>query len=323
MPNRKPRLPAVEVVSMGKPSKPSPKARRAVHKVCSECGREQPITNFYTNKNFMTQMNRDRWCKSCIKEKCVDEKSFRYYLYQNNRSWKPELWAEAVKTAMQDLNLMVEFTQMTDAEAQQREIDKRAVACACAVMNKPQFYKYVDNESRNFEIDIEQHVEAEKVQERDSKDPYYNVQIYSAKWNGAYTQFEIDTMDDYLEKIVQARGVEDEIALDYAKKFVAQSALVNRLHSVARTCPTKENIAAYKEATATLEVISKAANIAPAYKKADTTVGLGSLGVFIKLMENGQRMGEVPVFPPDQIDGIRKDFRHTVAAVEGAGGLWT
>jgi hypothetical protein len=321
MPRHKQKVPPVQIVSLAKPSTHKPKTRDGVYKVCSVCGREQPVTNFYTNKLFRAHLLHDKWCKSCIREKCHDEKTFREYLFDNNRAWNPDMWQEAIKTATRDLNLSIEFTQLTDPKEQELAIQKRAVECACAIMNKAAYYKYVDNSASK--IDISKHIEVEKQAERDSQDPYYNTLVYSAKWRGNYTQFEIDSMDNYLEKIVQARGVEDEIGMDYAKKFVAQSALVDRLAAIMRTNPTKENIEAHKGASAALEVISKAAEIAPAYKKADISVGLGSLGEFIKMMENGQMMGSCPEFPPDQIDGIIKDFKHTVSAVEGAGGLWS
>jgi hypothetical protein len=320
MPKKPAKPPKVEVISMKKP--PAPKTRSQVYKRCSECGREQPVINFYSNRLFATQMFKDRWCKDCIAEKCFDEKTFRIYLYKNNRVWKPELWAEAMKLATMDVALTIEYSQLETDEERQKMMQKRAILVALTLMNKPAYYGYSDNASQDFGVDIESHIEAEKASDREAIDPYYRLPIFSPEWKGTYTQYEIDSMNKYLDSIVQARGIEDEVALSYARQFVAQSALVDRFAQRMRDDPTKENIEAHKSACLTLDQTSKAANIAPAYKKNDQTVGLGSLGVFIKLCESGKRMGSEPSFPPDQIDAILKDFRHIASSMDGSGGLW-
>lgn len=309
--------PPVEVVSL---AKERPKNKPLPKKVCSECGREQPFQSFYSNRMLATGVYRDRWCKSCIAEKCYNEKTLRNYFFKNNRAWSVDLWNEAMREAAKRLAVTVEFSKLETEEERQEAIEKQAVQVALSLMNKQIYYKYVNND--NADLDVDANFDAEKSVDYSSEDPYYSLQIYSEEWRGNYTQFEIDSMNKYLESIVTTRGIEDDVALGYAKDFVKQSALVARLAQIAKDNPTKENIELHQKAYSTLSSISAAGNIAPAHKKNDQTVGLGAFGLLIKMLENGDKLGKCPEFPPDQIDAIIKDFRHLATAIDSSGALW-
>lgn len=291
-------------------------------KVCANCGEQRPLNEYYANKSYVQGLMKDRWCKKCAKEKCVDEVSFREYLMLNNRHYPKEMWAEALEKALKDCNTSSEYVEAAP-EAKEKMLNRRAALVGLLLMNEGRFYRYVNYEARDFNYDVSGEVLIEKAQERDSADPYYADPVYSPAWNGSYTQYEIDKMDAYYKNIIKVRGIEDTIGENYCRQFVKQSAIVDDLAEKYRKDPSKENDQQYKNAISSLEALSQAAQLAPRYRKADATIGLGSLGEFIKAAEDNNLLTHPQTFPPDDIDGIIANLRHIGAAVQGAGGLWT
>ena len=72
----------------------------------------------------------------------------------------------------------------------------------------------------------------------------------------------------------------------------------------------------WKEAQAIFDNLSKSANFAACRRKPGDMAGLGSLGAIVARVEMSGELDMPKVeFPPDDIDRIIEDFRHTIAAI--------
>lgn len=297
-----------------------PNEVKEINKECVVCGKTYSREGFFVNKDYKRGFYADRWCKKCALA-VKDELGFRRYMLENNRVFTPALWKEAEGKAYTDADVVAAI-ENTEGEERKQILDERTVRAAFKLMNSPRFYKYADYESGGFNIDVEAEMAKDKAEIAQSVDPDRSRLIYSDVWQGSYTQAEIDRMERDFENIVKVRGIEDIIGEDYCRKFVKQSVIVDKLQETVRNNPTKENDQQYKNAVANLEALSQAAQLAPRYRKADSNIGLGSFGEFIKAMENNNLLTVKPTFPPDQVDGMIENLRHTIQAVQGAGGLW-
>lgn len=293
---------------------------RDIDKKCARCGRMLPRAKFYPNKDYKKGFLADRWCKACA-DSCKTELAFREYMVENNRGWSRLLWKEAENRAYTDADVVAAI-EGTDGKERERILEERTVQAALKLMNNGRYYKFVDYEATNFEVDVKAQMEADRAAQRESIDPQGAVTTYSEEWQGSYTKSEIERMNRDFENIVKVRGIEDIIGEDYCRKFVKQSVIVDQLQERVRNNPTKENDQQYKNAVANLEALSQAAQLAPRYRRADSSIGLGSFGEFVKAMENNDLLTKKPEFPPDQVDGIIQNLRHTIQSVQGAGGLW-
>lgn len=309
------------MVNFGEASKKQVK-QKVVTKACAKCGVEKKLEEFYAHKMYTKGICRDRWCKECAKAMAISEVGLRDYMMHNNRLFTQELWNDAMAKAVVDCNKQTEYLLANDSE-KSAMLTVKAGGTALLLMNSAKHYRYVNYEDSDFQFDVEEVAMAEQALERNGQDPYYTDPVYSPEWNGSYTQYEIKKMDDYYQSIIKARGIEDSIGETYCRQFVKQSAIVDVLAEKYRKDPTKDNDAQYKNAISSLEALSQAAQLAPRYRKADATIGLGSLGVLIKACEEGKLLMEPQTFPDDQIDGIIKNYMHVSSAIQGTGSLWT
>lgn len=315
-----PRKPAL--YSTVPPVKKPEKEKKVLQKACACCEGVKNITEFYTNRGENKGYKRDRWCKSCYKEKVTDEATLRVYMFNNNRMWSKELWEVALNKAQKEANASPEYVSLTDDDVREVFVEKKAIAIFPTVMNQPAFYKHFDSNAVAEEFDVIRDMETEREMQRDSEDPYYVLPVYSKEWGGRYTRYEIDFMNNYYESIIKTRGIEDSIGENYAKQFVKQSMMVDSLAEKMRMDSSKEVSGQFKEAVASLEVLSQAAQLAPRYRKTESSFSVGSLAEFIRAMEYGKLMIHEPDFAPDQIDGMIANLRHLAAAIGGSGGLW-
>lgn len=309
------------IVNFGEAPK-KPVKQKQIMKTCAKCGTEKRIEEFYTHKMYSKGICRDRWCKECARSMAVSEIGLRDYMMHNNRLFTQDLWNDAMNKAVVECNKLKDYLTASDEEKSVM-LTAKAGNMALLLMNSAKHYRYVNYEDSDFQFDVETTAKNEQAMERNGQDPYYTDPVYSPEWNGSYTQYEIKKMDDYYDSIIKARGIEDSIGETYCRQFVKQSAIVDVLAEKYRKDPTKDNDAQYKNAISSLEALSQAAQLAPRYRKADATIGLGSLGVFIKACEEGELLMEQPVFPKDQIDGIIENYMHVASAIQGSGALWT
>ena len=319
-----PRKPPVQILNINdpKPKKPKEEEGPRPEKVCSFCGEKYTIDDFFTNPNETTGLRRDKWCKKCYRKNVVDLESLRKYMFDNGRLWTEALWEECTKRAERDINAAPEYASIIDEEIRKAIIMKKAIGILPTVMNTRKFYRHFDPSIIEDNVVDVKKIEEARKRTHEIEDPYDRVPIYSKKWGGRYTQAEIDQMDEYYDSIIKSRGIDDSITERYAKQFVKQSVMVDKLAEEMRKDPSKEKTSQYKEAVAALEVLSQAAQLAPRYRKTENSYSVSSLSEFIRAMEYGKMLINEPEFPPDQIDGMMANLRHLAAAMDGSGGLW-
>ena len=298
------------------------KEKKTVQKACACCEQVKEVGEFYTNRGETKGFKRDRWCKQCYKDRVTDEPSLRTYMFENNRMWSRELWETALDRAQKEANASPEYAALTDEDVREVFVTKKAIAVFPGIMNGTSYYRHFDSSAVAEDFDVIRDMETEREMKRDSEDPYYVLPVYSKEWGGRYTRYEIDHMNEYYESIIKTRGIEDSIGESYARQFVKQSMMVDNLAEKTRQNPSKEMTSQYKDAVDALEKLSQAAQLAPRYRKTESSFSIGSLAEFIRAMEYGKLMIHEPDFAPDQIDGMTANLRHLAAAIGGSGGLW-
>lgn len=296
---------------------------KGLQKTCSICGKTTTLDGFFYNKGNITGLKRDSWCKDCVKGFVGSQEALRKYMFENCRAWSPKMWDEATTQAIKDANMDKRFAAMTTEEERNRAIEDRASVISLAIMNTGANYKFVNNSAIPEGFDFDKNLAEEMAIEKNSDDPYFINRVLSKEWRGSYTQYEIDQMDQYYDEIIKTRGIEDAVGERYARLFVKQSFLVDDLCEKSRSNPSDKDLAnQYKDALSALDTMSRAGQLAPRDRKADATLGLGSLGMFIRAMEYGEKLMVEPTFEPDQIDAMISELRHIASSVQGSGGLW-
>lgn len=285
-------------------------------KVCVKCGKILPLNDFYLNHDWTEQSYRDAWCKKCANDFCTTRESLKEYCWYNNRVWTDEYYDQALNRAMYSLATTGEYLSANgkNAEAKRRKLEEEA-ACRSflGIMNLKAIYHFVDNVSMDGAIrpfDEQSAGEAQiAVPNQDDGE-----QIFSREWNGFYTQRELDYLNDYYARLEEGFVLDNQNIQDYARKAAKASLDADIKYN--RMRQGQVSVAEWEKAQAIFDNLSKSANFAACKRKPGDMAGLGSLGMIVAKIEmSGELDTPQAAFPPDDIDRIINDFRHTVAAV--------
>ena len=291
--------------------------REALAKMCIKCGRVLPLTHFYSNREWVGQNYRDAWCRECANKYCVDKDTLQQYCYENNRVWDDALWESAMKKAQYSLaNNKTYIDPKTSFERKQQVENKTCVRQFFSMMNMVNNYRYIDNIDKKG-IYIEEK-EAEKESARLGDEGLEDAQmIYSPKWRGTYSKAEIAAMETAYDRYVKDFPIDTVAAEDYTIKTIKAS--MNADIAADRYKRGEIPLAEYKAAMQVYDDLSKSQNFAASSRKAGDTTGLGTLGEIIYRLELEGALNERKVtFPPDDVDKIIADFRHTDIAIGDA-----
>lgn len=285
-------------------------------KVCVKCGKILPLNDFYQNHDWAEQSYRDAWCKKCASEFCTTRDSLKEYCWYNNRVWSDEYYDQALNRAMYSLATTGEYLSANgkNAEAKRRKLEEEA-ACRSflGIMNLKAIYHFVDNVNtdgaiRPFDEQASGNVHIAVPNQDDGE------QIFSREWNGFYTQRELDYLNDYYAKLEEGFVLDNQNIQDYARKAAKASLDADIKYN--RMRQGQVSVAEWEKAQAIFDNLSKSANFAACKRKPGDMAGLGSLGMIVAKIEmSGELDTPQATFPPDDIDRIINDFRHTVAAV--------
>lgn len=139
--------------------------------------------------------------------------------------------------------------------------------------------------------------------------------VYSKVWNGYYRKSDIEYLDDYYSQLEDAFVLDNINIQDYARKVAKASLIADRKYNEMRNGggSPKE----WQDAQSAFDAMCKSANFAACQRKDQGSGGLGSLAKIIEDIEINHRadMPEVH-FPPDDVDRILQDFRHTFTATQ-------
>lgn len=293
----------------------NPKAKKR----CLMCNQVKSVMDFAPNRGWTSQQNCDLYCKQCAKGIVYDNETFRKYLWENNRLYSEAIWEAAWNKAKRRLNNLAEYNKKTLSAARRKELEDQYTAQeALVVMNLPQYYRYNENADENgnldpFDADSLQGmiVETEDGKEVMANDP----PRYSKVWNGMFTQRELDYLDNYYEKLNDSFNLDDISAQDYARKVAKASLEADTRYDAMRA--GKLDSKSWREAQDIFDSLSKSSAFTAAQRKERGQDTMKSLAEIIAEIEiNHHAVMPQVTFPPDDIDKILEDFRHTSEAIK-------
>ena len=293
----------------------NPKAKKR----CLMCNQVKSVMEFAPNRGWTSQQNCDLYCKQCAKGIVYDKDTFRKYLWENNRLYSEAIWEAAWNKAKRRLNNLAEYNKKTLSAARRKELEDQYTAQeALVVMNLPQYYRYNENADENgnldpFDVDSLQGmiVETEDGKEVMANDP----PRYSKVWRGMFTKREIEYLDDYYDRLNDSFNLDDVSMQDYARKVAKASLDADNMYDDYRAgrCTQKQ----WLDAQNAFDSMSRSSAFTAAQRKERGQDTMKSLAEIIAEIEiNHHAVMPQVTFPPDDIDRILEDFRHTSEAIK-------
>lgn len=273
-------------------------------KYCLRCQKVLPAAMFFPNKDWTQQMRRDAWCKDCAIVFCKTKENVKRYCRENNRVFKESGWIQAINRAQLSLSKDPEYIAPDATSAKRAKMEETSAARGyLMLMNQAAFYEFADTSGM---ADPEEPEEKPKQQQPDL--------TYDKKWRGYFTPEQIELLEDIYAQYEEDFVLDNVSMRDYARK-VAKASL-NADIAEDRMRRGEISASEYKEAQKIFDDLSKSSNFAACRRKPGETAGLGSLGEIIMRLEIAGELKENGfTFPPDDVDKIILDFRHTLAAV--------
>lgn len=295
---------------LSKPKKGKPPAQT---RMCIHCGQTKPLSNFYANKDWHENNGKDAWCKQCIaKIKTKDE--MRRYFWENNRTWKENVWENALKQA--------ELQAAKSTVYQKSNEDRRQVlleAIACPIM--PQLFKLVQNykyEEHKKDVNTNDYDEAKEggkiVEFEPSKAKDKNLKVYNEFFNGEFKPVEIEYLENYYKGLEADFDLSDTSLRDNAKKLAKASLLADKVQNdyMAGRCSLQD----VKDAMTQYDLLMKTGNFAACKRKPGDKAGLGSWAeIAFQLESTGHIMQRKIEWEKDDVDKTIEEFRYIVESL--------
>lgn len=189
-------------------------------KMCTCCHQVRNISDFYSNRDWVEQLGKDVWCKTCAaKAKTKDE--LRKYFWENNREWSDKLWDNSYKKAQQEASTNDVYMKTTD-ERRANILNQLTVQKVLKGMNLS--YKFVDN-SQN--VNVNSYEEAKEsgliAESNEEDDP--NIKTYSKEFNGDFTKRQIDYLHEFYAGLDKDFDLDSDYSLADNAKKVAKAAM--------------------------------------------------------------------------------------------------
>lgn len=295
------------------------KAKKTPSKLCLRCNKVKPIIEFYKNESWEEQNYHDLYCKDCARTVCINQNSIRKYFWENNRVWRDSLWEAGKKKAEKSMTVNPDYINPRTSENEKvRLLDEETAHQCLLLMNYPTYYTYSENSHLDkplLEFDADTNMGKELEDENGNKIVEDSVKVYSVKWDGMYTNAELQWLDNYYEGLDEAYVLDNINIQDYAKKVARASLEVDKRYN--RLLSGIGSMKEYQDAMEVFDKISKSANFAACQRKGPINNGMGSLSEIIWQIEFEHRDQYEPVtFPPDDVDKIIADFAHTDVAIQ-------
>lgn len=293
----------------------NPKAKKR----CLMCGQVKSVMDFAPNRGWVAQQNCDLYCKQCTKGIVHNKETLRKYMWENNRLYSEAIWDAAWNRARKSLYNNAEYNKKTLTAARKKELeDQYTSQSALSVMNLPQYYRYNENADEHgnldqFDPDSLQGmiVETDDGKEVMASDP----PRYSKKWNGVFTQREIEYLDDYYERLNESFNLDDVSVQDYARKVAKASLDADNMYDDYRAgrCTQKQ----WLDSQNAFDSMSRSSAFTAAQRKERSSESNKVLAEIIADIEINHH-AEMPKveFEMDDIDRILEDFRHTADAIK-------
>lgn len=294
-------------------------AGRNAKKRCIHCNKVWDVTEFMPNRAWGAQQNCDLYCRQCTKAMVVDKTSFRKYMWENNRMYTEAIWDTAKTKAKRVLANNVEYNRKSTSEARRNEIAEQVTATqALSVMNLTQYYHFNDNADPTGNLDPfdENSLNGSIVETTEGIEAMNDSRKYwDAVWNGTYTKRELEYLNNYYDRLQDSFSLDDISAQDYARKVAKASLEADTRYTLMRD--GKISSKEWREAQDVFDSLSKSSALTAAQRKERGQDTMKSLAEIIAEIEiNHHAVMPQVTFPPDDIDKILSDFRHTSEAIK-------
>lgn len=277
-------------------------------RMCLHCGKSKPLTDFYSNRDWVDQEGRDAWCKDCV-NKCKNKDEIREYCWENNREWVEDLWVSARKKALATAEENITYQKSSD-DRKAAIIERMTCQIFPAMMSLTKFYKFAEHTKGGHNISYQEAKEQGEIVEE--KDPL--VKVYSEAFNGYFKPDELKYLETYYTNLESDFDLDTENLRDYARKLAKASMLADRAQDnyAAGRC----DLSVVKDALAQFDMLSKSANFAACKRKPGEAGGLGSWAeLTYKLETTGHPCTRKIEWEQDDVDRTIAEFKYIVEAL--------
>lgn len=295
-------------------SKPKNGKPPAQTRLCLHCNQIKPLANYYSNRGWVENGTKDKWCKQCIAKIRTKEEMKRFF-WENNRAWNEQLWENAIKRA--ELQA-AKSTVYQKSNADRKQVLLESIACPImpTLMQKTQYYKYEDHLSNAFVNDYDQAKEAGMIVEEDKKKNRIdkNIKTYNEFFNGEFKPSELEYLEKYYQGLEQDFDLSDTSLRDNARKAAKASLLVDKVQNdyMAGRCTLQD----VKDAIAQYDLLMKTGNFAACKRKPGDKTGLGSWAeICYQLETTGHTMQRKIKWEKDDVDRTIDEFKYIVESL--------
>ena len=246
---------------LSKPRKSKPPAQT---RLCLHCNQTKPLAQFYANRDWVDNGNKDKWCKQCLaKIRTKDE--MRRYFWENNREWKENVWENALKQAEVQA---AKSTVYQKSNEERRQVLLESIACPImpSLMQKTQNYKFENHMGDTFTNNYDEAKEGGKIVEFEpAKAKDKNLKTYNEFFNGEFKPVELEYLENYYKGLEEDFDLSDIALRDTAKKVAKASLLADKAQNdyMAGRCSLQD----VKDANAVLDLLMKTGNFAACKRK--------------------------------------------------------
>lgn len=248
-------------------SKPRNNKAPTQTKLCLHCNQTKPLSQFYANRNWVANGNKDAWCKQCLaKIRTKDE--MRRYFWENNREWKENVWENALKQAEVQASKSTVYQKSNE---ERRHILLESVACPIIpkLMQQTQNYKYEDHTQDVNTNNYDEAKESGKIVELNPSNPSAakdkNLKVYNEFFNGEFKPAEIEYLENYYSGLEEDFDLSDIALRDSAKKVAKASLLADKAQN--EYMLGRGSLQDVKDANAVLDMLMKTGNFAACKRK--------------------------------------------------------
>jgi len=283
---------------LSKPKKGKPPAQT---RLCAHCGMTKPLSNYYSNKDWLENGQKDSWCKNCLaKIKTKDE--MRRYFWENNRQWKENVWENACEQGKLQAAKSTVYQKSND---DRRQILLEAIACPIVLqlMKQKQNYKYEEHKKDTNVNNYDEAKKAGRIVDIGSVKPVdKNVKVYNEFFNGEFKPAEIEHLTKYYQRLGEGFNFSTDFTLeDNAKKLAKQSFIVDKMQNdfLAGRCSAQD----VKDAMSLYDMLLKTGNFAACKRKPDEKSGMSSFSELTQYCEtHGFPCVDLVIWDKDSVD---------------------
>jgi len=291
--------------------------KQELHKYCKKCGKNLPISLFYTSRDWKTEFYKDAWCHECVRSFVSNESTMREYCMHNRRTFQLALWELSINRAKDFFDNNPDYVNITDLAKDKSEFLSKVCRLYFQSMNRLYIYKFVENfgESNHDAPEINLSTQSPIDKSSDISLSFaYGDKTYSSIWHGFYTKGELDYLEVYYKGLERDFKLENSAYIDYAKKVCKASLAMDKAFSdilEGRIGADKR----YKDFKDIFDQLSQSAKFAEKTRSENDSVGIGSFGELTKRLESTGFLQKKITFDKDTVDAIIDDFRWIISSV--------